>query len=149
MIIMKGMNVQASIVMMPSLAIPGVAKKAGLSQPSQRAKRAAGPKRYSISDLPIIQLTATGVPPTSGPVKSAPRTTSRKAPIVESGSRVQKIAPSGEPSPAATPDLKSEDSGSTYGMSIIRSATPAAASVMQRMSRSCTGIAFAFMGPRL
>ena len=42
-------------------AIQGEAKKAGLSQPSKRAKCATGPKRYSSIDLPIIQLTATGL----------------------------------------------------------------------------------------
>ena len=41
-------------------AISGEPKKDGLSQPSQRAKRAIGPKRNSSIDLPIIQLTATG-----------------------------------------------------------------------------------------
>jgi len=36
-------------------------KKAGFSQPIYLAKVAAGPKRFSMSDLPIIQLTATGL----------------------------------------------------------------------------------------
>ena len=58
---MKGIETQASIASMRSAAVQGVAKKAGLSQPRWRASVAAGPKRYSISDLPIIQLTATGL----------------------------------------------------------------------------------------
>ena len=61
MIIISGMKVQASITMMLRRAISGDVKNAGLSQPSWRAKVAAGPKRFSISDLPIIQLTATGL----------------------------------------------------------------------------------------
>ena len=60
MIIMKGMNVQASISMMVARATSGVPKKEGLSQPSQRARRARGPNRASSIDLPTIQLTATG-----------------------------------------------------------------------------------------
>ena len=60
-IIMKGIETQASIAMMLMRAIQGSVKKAGLSQPRQRASFAAGPKRYSIIDLPIIQLTATGL----------------------------------------------------------------------------------------
>ena len=59
--ITKGILTQASIAMMVRRATQGVAKKAGLSQPSQRASAAAGPKRYSRIDLPIIQLTATGL----------------------------------------------------------------------------------------
>jgi hypothetical protein len=47
--------------MMLVRAIHGVVKKAGESHPSSRASVAAGPKRNSISDLPIIQLTATGL----------------------------------------------------------------------------------------
>ena len=57
----KGIDTQASIAMMLSRAIHGEAKKAGLSQPRCRASVAAGPKRYSMIDLPIIQLTATGL----------------------------------------------------------------------------------------
>ena len=55
---MKGIHTQASMSAMLKRAIQGVVKKAGLSQPRCRANVAAGPKRYSISDLPIIQLTA-------------------------------------------------------------------------------------------
>ena len=58
---MKGIETQASIAMMLKRAIQGEVKKAGLSQPRWRASVAAGPKRYSMSDLPIIQLTATGL----------------------------------------------------------------------------------------
>ncbi len=58
---MNGMNVQASIAMIMRRAISGVPKKDGFSQPSQRASVASGPKRVSIIDLPIIQLTATGL----------------------------------------------------------------------------------------
>src|SRR6185369_15932303 len=61
MIMMKGIQTQASINEMLILAIQGVVKKAGLSQPRCRAKVAIGPKRYSIRDFPIIQLTATGL----------------------------------------------------------------------------------------
>src|SRR6516165_6211721 len=56
MIMMNGMDTQASIASMLTRAIQGCAKNAGLSHPSARASVAAGPKRYSISDLPIIQL---------------------------------------------------------------------------------------------
>ena len=59
-IMMKGMETQASIISIEMRASHGEAKKAGFSQPSMRARVAAGPKRYSSSDLPIIQLTATG-----------------------------------------------------------------------------------------
>ena len=58
---MKGSETQASIASMLTRAIQGWAKNAGSSQPSARASVAAGPKRYSMSDLPIIQLTATGL----------------------------------------------------------------------------------------
>ena len=59
---MKGIETQASIAMIAEPRDPGrSAKKAGLSQPRWRASVAAGPKRYSIIDLPIIQLTATGL----------------------------------------------------------------------------------------
>ena len=60
MIIMKGMNVQASSIMIEMRAIHGMLKKAGLLPAEMRASVATGPKRYSISDLPIIQDTATG-----------------------------------------------------------------------------------------
>ena len=60
MIIMKGMKVQASITMMAALAIHGLPKNDGSSQPRSRPNRAMGPKRGSSIDLPIIQLTATG-----------------------------------------------------------------------------------------
>src|SRR5690606_4513234 len=59
--VMSGMNIQASIASMLSRAIHGDAKNAGVSQPSQRAKLDNGPKRNSIIDLPIIQLTAIGL----------------------------------------------------------------------------------------
>src|SRR5581483_6713408 len=61
MIMMKVIETQASIASIETRAIQGWAKNAGLSQPSALASVAAGPKRYSISDLPIIQLTATGL----------------------------------------------------------------------------------------
>ena len=54
------MNTQASITSIESRAIQGSVKKAGFSQPRKRARRATGPKRFSMIDLPIIQLTATG-----------------------------------------------------------------------------------------
>src|SRR5688572_10249578 len=57
MIMMKGIHTQASIRAMLSLAIHGVVKKAGSSQPRCRASVETGPYRNSISDLPIIQLT--------------------------------------------------------------------------------------------
>ena len=58
---MKGMKIQASMHHDARCGrSTGSVKKAGLSQPRWRASVAAGPKRYSISDLPIIQLTATG-----------------------------------------------------------------------------------------
>ena len=60
MIIMNGMKVQASSTMIEMRAVIGLVKKAGLSQPRVRASVAAGPNRYSISDLPIIHDTATG-----------------------------------------------------------------------------------------
>ena len=60
MIIMNGMKVQASSTMIEMRAVIGLEKKAGFSQPRWRASVAAGPKRYSISDLPIIHDTATG-----------------------------------------------------------------------------------------
>ena len=47
--------------MMLVRAIHGEVKNAGFSQPSHRAKFASGPKRFSMIDLPIIQLTATGL----------------------------------------------------------------------------------------
>ena len=59
--ITNGIEYQASMAMMLNRAIQGVAKNAGLSHPSSRASFAAGPNRYSIRDLPIIQLTATGL----------------------------------------------------------------------------------------
>ena len=61
MITMKGIHTQLSIAMMLVLAIQGDVKKAGFSQPTYRAKVASGPKRFSMIDLPIIQLTATGL----------------------------------------------------------------------------------------
>ena len=61
MIMIKGIETQASIASMLKRATQGNAKNAGLSHPRSRASVAAGPKRYSISDLPIIQLTATGL----------------------------------------------------------------------------------------
>src|SRR5829696_5177201 len=60
-IMMKGIETHASMAMIENIAIQGEAKKAGLSHPMKRAKVAAGPKRYSMIDLPIIQLTATGL----------------------------------------------------------------------------------------
>src|SRR6266403_4800129 len=57
----KGIETQASIASMLKRAIQGDAKNAGSSHPRWRASVAAGPKRYSMSDLPIIQLTATGL----------------------------------------------------------------------------------------
>ena len=57
---MKGMKIQASSIAIVSRAISGLAKKAGSSQPSMRARLATGPKRNSSIDLPIIQPTATG-----------------------------------------------------------------------------------------
>src|SRR5260221_6436576 len=60
-IMMKGIRTQASMAVMLPRATHGEAKKAGLSQPRWRASVAAGPKRYSTIDLPIIQLTATGL----------------------------------------------------------------------------------------
>ena len=59
-IIISGMNTQASITSIDSRAIQGSVKKAGFSQPRKRARRATGPKRFSMIDLPTIQLTATG-----------------------------------------------------------------------------------------
>ncbi len=53
-------DTQASIASIASRASQGSAKNEGCSQPSQRARRATGPKRYSSIDLPTIQLTATG-----------------------------------------------------------------------------------------
>ena len=41
-------------------AMMGSVKKVGCDQPRKRASVASGPKRYSPSDLPIIQDTATG-----------------------------------------------------------------------------------------
>ena len=58
---MNGIHTHASMAMMVVLAIHGSVKKAGFSHPSHLAKLARGPKRFSISDLPIIQLTATGL----------------------------------------------------------------------------------------
>ena len=59
---MNGIETQASIAIDAERARSRAsAKKAGLSQPRWRASVAAGPKRYSIIDLPIIQLTATGL----------------------------------------------------------------------------------------
>ena len=58
---MNGIQTHASMAMMVVLAIHGSVKKAGFSQPSCRAKLARGPNRFSINDLPIIQLTATGL----------------------------------------------------------------------------------------
>ena len=55
------MKTQPSMAMMLKRAVQGEAKKAGVSQPKWRAKLAAGPKRNSMIDLPIIQLTATGL----------------------------------------------------------------------------------------
>src|SRR6266404_3069894 len=60
-IMMKGIETQASIASMLNRAAQGEAKNAGLSHPRLRASVAAGPKRYSMRDLPIIQLTATGL----------------------------------------------------------------------------------------
>ena len=47
--------------MMTKRAISGLSKKDGFSTPNCRASRASGPKRGSSIDLPIIQLTATGL----------------------------------------------------------------------------------------
>src|ERR1700756_2177265 len=58
---MNGIQTHESIAMMLMREIQGVAKKAGLPQPRCRASVAIGPKRYSMIDLPIIQLTATGL----------------------------------------------------------------------------------------
>ena len=58
---MNGIQTHASMAMMVVLAIHGSVKKAGFSQPTHLAKLARGPNRFSISDLPIIQLTATGL----------------------------------------------------------------------------------------
>ena len=60
-ITMNGIQTQLSITMMVVRAIQGLVKKAGFSQPRNLAKLASGPKRVSMSDLPIIQLTATGL----------------------------------------------------------------------------------------
>ena len=61
MIIMNGMKVQASSAIdRQPWPDPRVGEEGGLSQPSQRASRATGPKRNSSIDLPIIQDTATG-----------------------------------------------------------------------------------------
>ena len=49
------------MIAMLVLAIQGEVKKAGFSQPINLAKVATGPKRFSMIDLPIIQLTATGL----------------------------------------------------------------------------------------
>ena len=59
-IIISGMKTQASITSIAERAIQGSLKKAGLSQPRKRASLAIGPKRFSMIDLPTIQLTATG-----------------------------------------------------------------------------------------
>ena len=67
--------------------------------------------------------------------------------VVESGSRVQKIADVSVASPAATPSTKALVSASGKGMSSIRSATPAVASVMQAMKRSSTGMLLLFVVP--
>src|SRR5215510_14137047 len=56
MIMMKGIHTQASMIAMEILAIQGVVKNAGLSQPRYRARLATGPYWYSANDLPIIQL---------------------------------------------------------------------------------------------
>ncbi len=56
----NGIDTQASMNSMLRRAIHGEVKKAGLSQPRKRARRATGPKRFSMIDLPTIQLTATG-----------------------------------------------------------------------------------------
>ena len=58
---MKGIETQASIAMMRDARDPGRRRRRP-GCPSRDAREAspAGPKRYSIIDLPIIQLTATG-----------------------------------------------------------------------------------------
>ena len=58
---MKGIQTHASMAMMAVRAIQGSVKKATLDQPSHLAKFARGPKRFSISDFPIIQPIATGL----------------------------------------------------------------------------------------
>ena len=58
---MKGIQTQLSMAMMLVLATQGSLKNAGCSQPRNRAKAAKGPKRFSMIDLPTIQLTATGL----------------------------------------------------------------------------------------
>lgn len=73
--------------------------------------------------------------------------TSRKAPEVESGRRVQKMAAVSVASPAATPWAKALVSGAGNPICSMRSATWAWASVRQRMARSSTGSTFAFGSP--
>ena len=60
MIIMNGMKVQASSTMIEMRAAIGIAEEGRVFPAERRASVAAGPKRYSISDLPTIQHTATG-----------------------------------------------------------------------------------------
>ena len=61
MMIIRGINVQASMHIIVNLAISGLLKKVGVSQPKNLPKLATGPKRCSNIDLPTIQLTATGL----------------------------------------------------------------------------------------
>ena len=59
--IIRGINVQASIAIIVNLAISGLLKKVGVFQPKNRPKFATGPNRCTNIDLPTIQLTATGL----------------------------------------------------------------------------------------
>src|SRR5690349_14391259 len=56
----KGIETQASIASIQSLAQIGSPKNDGVCTPTQRTKRGIGPKRVASMDLPTIQLTATG-----------------------------------------------------------------------------------------
>ena len=56
---MNGIQTQLSMAMMLVLAIQGWLKKAGCSQPRIARRAARGPNRFSMIDLPTIQLTAT------------------------------------------------------------------------------------------
>ena len=59
---MKGIETQASIALMRESRDPGRGEEGRVVPAELRAPAcAAGPKRYSIIDLPIIQLTATGL----------------------------------------------------------------------------------------
>ena len=58
---MKGIHTQASSAMMLRPGNPRRGEEGGVVPAEMRASVAAGPKRNSMSDLPIIQLTATGL----------------------------------------------------------------------------------------